>query len=157
LISANTVVFSDACPNYIQKQLLIQYQCVSSYGLNSTINQCNSVNSTAPLICPAVSSGVANSNSQTWCQGSTMNITCNTNQTINIICAYYGLHPALSSSCGISSLSPNIPVCYFKSSLTYVTTTCTNKTTCSMTVDSTNFADPCDGQTKGLYVQWSCV
>jgi len=157
LISASTTTLGDACSNYIEKQLFIQYQCVDDLALNSTINACNTVNTTtAPSICPAVTSG--NSiNEQVFCQNSTMNITCNSNKTITIVCAYYGLAPSLSASCGISSLAPNIPVCYLNSSFTSIQGLCTNKTSCGLNNFSTYFTDPCSSQTsEALYIQWKC-
>jgi hypothetical protein len=158
-IVASTSALGDACANYIEKQLFIQYQCVDTYALNSTINQCNTVNTTkttVPAICPAT---VSNATNQTWCQGSTMNIVCiNPIQKITILCAFYGLHPSLSSSsCGISNLAPNIPVCYLQSSFTYVQSTCDNLNSCTINNFSNVFTDPCNGQTsEALYVQWKC-
>lgn len=167
-IVADTTILGDACPNSIEKQLLVQYQCVDSYALNSTISNCITANATAPLICPSVnvtntnvSSNLtitANStmNQQVWCDGQRLNITCANSRNITILCAYYGLHPALSASCGISSMLPDVPVCYFKSSFTQLNALCSNKRTCTINSLSSYFSDPCDGQTKGLFVQWRC-
>jgi hypothetical protein len=155
LVTANTATLGDACSSYNEKQLLIQYQCVDIYALNSTINQCNQVNSTVPSICPTIVSNATNQ--QVWCQNSTMNITCSANKTITIECAFYGLEPSLSTSCGISSLATNIPVCYLKSSFTSIETLCTNKTSCFLNNFSTYFNDPCSSQTsEALFVQWRC-
>ena len=86
-----------------------------------------------------------------------MNITCSANKTITIECAFYGLEPSLSTSCGISSLAPNIPVCYLKSSFKSIETLCMNKTSCFLNNFSTYFNDPCSSQTsEALFVQWRC-
>ncbi len=150
-IVADPDLLGDACPAYTQKQLLIQYQCVDKEILSSSINQCT-VNLNPPFVCPTSNS--ANVQQQVWCDGDTMNITCQNGQNINILCAFYGLHPFLNETCGISSL-PNIPVCFFQSSFTLIKTLCSNKSSCIE--NFTNyFSDPCDGQTKALLVQWQC-
>jgi hypothetical protein len=141
----------DPCPNY-SKQLFIQYQCVEIKTLkNSSMSKCNA-DSSIPLICPALSVDTSILEA-TACDtdNSPMKLSCPSEKTITIICAYYGLHPALTK-CTYSS---NVPVCYFKSSFTMVNTTCSGQQSCSITFLNT-FTDPCHGMNKALYVQYSC-
>ena len=154
--SSNSFSIADPCPTY-PKQLFIQYQCVDNYGLNSTINQC-SVNKQIPLICPLLSSFSATNTEinnlfeNTTCDtdNSPMTINCNSGEKIEVLCAFYGLHPSIKSC----TLPSNPPVCYFASSFTNVNATCSGQQTCSISL--TNFSDPCFGMDKGLYVQWRC-
>lgn len=147
--TTNSLGGGDFCPTF-SKQLFVQYQCYFKSTLNTTINQC-AVNKTMPSICPSSpASGVL---SQTWCDGTIMSISCGTKR-ITIVCAYYGIHPDLSS-CNIQSLS-NIPVCYYSSSQQTVAATCNSKTSCSLTVLNTFSPDPCYGLDKALFVQWRC-
>ena len=153
-IFADPEILGDACPAYSQKELLIQYQCVDSDILSSTINQCTT-DLSPPFVCPTLNS--TDIQQQIWCDGDTMNITCQNSKNINVLCAFYGLHPTLNTTCGISLLSPNIPVCFFHSSFTFIQTLCSNNTSCLLENFANYFTDPCDGQTKALLVQWQCV
>jgi hypothetical protein len=151
LLVATSANFSitDPCVLY-PKQLFVQYQCVDNYGLNTTISKCDN-NSAVPLICPA--SSLANVNENTWCDtgNAPMTIDCGVGKKINIICAYYGLHPSITAC----TLPANTPICYFQSSLTSVNNTCSGQQTC--TIDFMNdFTDPCFSMDKALYVQWQC-
>ena len=141
----------DPCPNYA-KQLFIQYQCVEIKTLNnSSMSKCNA-DSSVPLICPALSVGTSILEA-TACDSSNapMILTCPNEKAITIVCAFYGLHPALTKC----TLPSNVPVCYFKSSFTMVNTTCSGQQSCSITFLNT-FTDPCHGMSKALYVQYSC-
>ena len=96
---------------------------------------------------------------QTWCENSVMSISCLNQQRIRIICAFYGLHPSLSDSCGLSQnmAATGIPVCYFEGSYQIVSSACFNQTSCSINVNTATFVnDPCESMAKALFVQWSC-
>ena len=130
--------------------MFIQYQCVDSYGLNSTIDQCNQ-NTIVPLICPT-SSDVSVLEA-TVCDAANlpMNLTCQNGQ-IQVLCAFYGLHPALTG-CILPTI---VPVCYFESSFANVTSICDGQQSCSINFLN-NFNDPCNGIDKALYVQYKCI
>ena len=154
-VAADPDLLGDACAVYTQKELVVQYQCVDSNVLNTTINQCYKGSSLmAPSICPTLKPG---QNEQTWCEDSVMNITCENNKKIKILCAFYGLHPSIGSSCSSMSSLAHIPVCYFQSSFSILSSICLDKSSCVMSQFATNFTDPCSGQPKGLFVQWECV
>ena len=155
--TSQTGTFKSVCPVY-PSQLFIQYQCVDSYALNSTIGNCTTGDFTVPDICPKITSYSANAtvNETYWCDGSTMTISCPLpTQLITIFCAYYGLHPSVTV-CNVQSYS-DIPVCYFESSLSTVNATCSGTNSCSLDVSLDTFSyDPCENLNKVLYVQWSC-
>jgi hypothetical protein len=141
----------DLCPSY-QKQLYVQYQCFDAAFLNSTVSQCV-VSTSVPSICATASSG-SGSYSQVWCDGTTMSITCaNAAQNINVQCAFYGIHPSVSS-CNIGTLQSR-PVCYFASSFTQVKSVCNGLNSCTIG-NFSMFKDPCNGLDKALYVSWTC-
>jgi hypothetical protein len=146
----------DICPDYkTRQQLFVQYQCIDSNLYNQTVGKCN-INKSVPSICPSAS---ANVNEGTWCDntlgnGAIMNIQCSPGKSIIIICAFYGLHPSISTCNQQSSSSP---VCYFSSSFTQLTALCNGKNSCTMNDFSSTFLDPCGGLDKTLYVQWSCT
>ena len=103
---------------------------------------------------------------QTWCDNNQMLIDCNrtsnnftNNNTINILCAFYGLHPSMKSSCGFGQKfsGSGIPVCYFDSSMRVVKKACDGRASCNLTVGTVIFIDPCSNMSKGLFVQWSCT
>lgn len=143
--------------------------------MNSTINRCE-VNQTVPPICqniPLYSTNTTNTtdkisntttyttfHEQIWCDSSQMEISCNStsNGSINIICAFYGLHPSLAGSCNLEQVfAPNeIPICYFESSFTIVYEACNNKSMCGIGVDSNTFMNPCHNTNRALFAQWSC-
>ena len=141
----------DLCPSYL-KQLFVQYQCIDSGFLANNVNQCN-VNKTAvPSICSSALSKVINQ--QTWCDGSSASISCSAARTIQIQCAFYGIHPSITA-CNIGTLQSR-PVCFFASSFAQVKTVCDGLSSCSMS-NFSMFKDPCNGLDKALYVQWKCV
>ena len=148
--TSNSFSIADPCPNFA-KQLFVQYQCVDYYTLNSSISQCN-VNQTVPLICPALSIG-SSIMEATACDTSyaPMNLTCQSGKKITILCAFYGLHPAIKG-CAL----PNVcPVCYFGSSFSIVNATCSGQQSCSINFLN-RFDDPCSGMNKALYTQYKC-
>jgi hypothetical protein len=147
--TSNSFSMADPCPNY-SKQLFIQYQCVDSN--DSYISQCNK-NKTVPLICPKLSSESFIMEA-TACDTSfsPLNLTCPSGNKITIVCAFYGLHPAIKG-CAL----PNVcPVCYFASSFENVNATCSGKQSCSINFLN-KFDDPCYGMDKALYVQYKCI
>ena len=83
---------------------------------------------------------------------SPLELSCPSGNALQIVCAYYGLHPALTKC----TLPSNVPICYFASSFTNVTSICEGQQSCSITFLNV-FNDPCNGMTKGLYVQYKCV
>ena len=121
------------------------------YGLNNTINHCRK-NKNVPLICPAVNNTQLVKEA-TACdiENSPLNISCKVGEKIEIVCAFYGLHPAIKKCI----LPTNVPVCYFASSHSNVTSICAGQQSCSITFLNT-FADPCSGMDKALYVQDKC-
>ncbi len=141
----------EACPDPYAGQLFIQYQCVDYFGLNSTINKCNT-NPDVPLICPATSDSQVLDATACDTDNSPMTLNCSSGKNIQIVCAFYGLHPALTKC----TLPSPVPICYFASSFTNVTSTCGGQQSCSITFLNT-FNDPCNGMDKGLYVQYKCV
>ena len=138
----------DVCPHNA-KQLFIQYQCVNSYALRNTISQC-SANDQLPLICP--SSDDANLNQETWCSinNASIEIACQKNQTIEIVCAFYGLHPSIQKC----ALPIKTPICYFNSSLETTKSNCNDLSSCSFKYS--DFMDPCVGFNKALFISWKC-
>ena len=148
--TSNTFSVADPCPTY-SKQLFIQYQCVDYYALNSTINQCSKKAET-PHICPPLNK-TSNVKEITACdiENAPMSISCKVGEKIEIVCAYYGLHPSITKCI----LPTNVPVCYFASSFSNVTSMCTGQQTCSISFLNT-FSDPCNGMDKALYVQYRC-
>jgi hypothetical protein len=155
--TVNSMAGADLCPSY-QKQLTVQYQCVDTAvlaNITKTVDACFP-NTTAPLICPATTSyGLSGVSAQTWCDGSSMSIQCASGKNIQILCAFYGLHPSLSA-CNVGFLSYQ-PVCYFKSSMATVNSTCNGLNSCVVGNFSSTFLDPCIDVDKALYVQWRCV
>jgi hypothetical protein len=117
-----------------------------------------------PFVCPLeVNANVTGEIfERTWCDGSTMLIQCDpdaasgvaTNRSIEILCAFYGIHTSLTS-CNIQNLA-NPPICYLQSSFNYVATVCNGNGTCTIDSFTTTFSDPCVGFDKALYVQWKC-
>lgn len=153
--TVGTMGGADLCPSY-SKQLLVQYQCVDTSALTKFIYNCT-VNKNVPLVCPVVDVNLTPAlEEKTWCDGSIMSIKCPSNQVIEIVCAFYGIHPAITECPSIQLLTFK-PVCYFKSSFTIVNATCTRKNSCFLSSFSTSFIDPCVDLDKALYVQWKCV
>ena len=148
-INVNANNFGDPCPEY-HKQMLIQYQCMEKKELESINHKC-SVGNEVPFICPHVQSN----NEKVWCENSTMLIECEPLQTISIKCAFYGVHSSLKSCQTENLLNP--PICYFKNSFDYISSTCAHKNSCKVSDFSKIFSDPCKGFDKSLYVQWECV
>ena len=152
LITANSKAFlvADPCPTY-SKQLFIQYQCMDHMSLNSAIHECYQ-NKTVPIICPLLSTD-GSLLEATACDtdNAPLSLKCPSGQLIDIVCAFYGLHPSIASCV----LPANVPVCYFASALNNVTVACTGQQACSITFLNT-FADPCNGMDKALYVQYKC-
>jgi hypothetical protein len=150
----NSMAGADMCPRF-SKQLFVQYQCVDAKVLAYTINTCQ-LNPEAPLICPAVSSYGFTVNEQTWCDGAPLSLSCPVGLRLQILCAFYGIHPSLGNACNIGYLSYK-PVCYFRSSMTTVNATCGGLNSCAIGNFSSTFLDPCIDVDKALYVQWRCV
>jgi hypothetical protein len=144
---------ADMCPRF-SKQLTVQYQCVDAKVLANTISACN-LNTVPPLICPAVSSYPHAVQEQTWCDGASMSLSCATGLRLQILCAFYGVHPTLNA-CNIEYLSYK-PVCYFRSSMTTVNATCGGLNSCTIGNFTSTFLDPCQDVDKALYVQWRCI
>jgi hypothetical protein len=140
-----------------QNQLLIQYQCIEDNSYNFTISRCI-LNKMVPSIC---SSQVESSiNQGIWCDnglsnGSIMIIECSNNQKIEIVCAFYGKDPNVST-CG-QQLSQS-SICYFNSTFSILNDNCNGKNSCSVSDFKNIFLDPCDGRSdKTLFVQWKCI
>ncbi len=157
--SASGLYVVDMCPSYSsQQQLFVQYQCVDSSLFNYTVATCTAVTD-VPTICPALDSS-SSTNQGTWCdnalgEGSILSINCPAGKTITIVCAFYGLHPSISTCNTQFSTSP---VCYFQSSFTQVGSSCNGQNSCTISSFSTFFSsDPCNGLDKTLYVQWKCT
>jgi hypothetical protein len=133
-----------------------------------------------PFVCPLIQNSRNDSENnviqeRTWCDGSTMNIQCGpssnettlnndeslmiinstSNNRIEILCAFYGIHTSLTS-CNIQNLA-NPPICYSQSSFELVAQTCNNQTVCTIDSFTTTFSDSCLGFDKALYVQWRCI
>jgi hypothetical protein len=151
----------DMCPSFsLRQQLFVQYQCIDSSLFNYTVATCTA-NTAVPDICPVLASS-STTNQGTWCDnslglGSIVNIQCPASQTITVSCAFYGLHPSISTCNTQLSTSP---VCYFQSSLTRIQTACNGQNSCSINNFSTFFSlslDPCNGLDKTLYIQWTCA
>ena len=148
--TSNTFSVADPCPTF-SKQLFIQYQCVDYYGLNSTINQCRK-NKQVPPICPAINdTQLVRDATACDAENAPLTLSCKVGEKIEIVCAYYGLHPDIKKCI----LPTNVPVCYFASSYNNVTSICTGQQSCSIQFLNT-FADPCQGMDKALYVRWKC-
>ena len=150
--TTNWFQVSEAWSNPYNEQLFVQYQCVDSFGLNSTINQCNR-DVSVPPICPSLSTDVSLLDA-TACDtdNAPLNLSCPSGQLIDIVCAFYGLHPSITRCV----LPTDVPVCYFASALNNVTATCTGQQACSITFLNV-YADPCNSMDKTLYVQYKCI
>ncbi len=144
--SSSFFEFIDPCSGF-PKQLFIQYQCVSSYALSLIVSKCPK-KAEIPLICSRKSDILE----KTWCSAdnSEIDIICSFNQTIEIVCAFYGLHPSITDC----YLPAHSPVCFFESSFITIQNVCNGLQMC--TVNLTSLPDPCNGMDKGLYVQWKC-
>ena len=157
----------DFCPSF-PKQLFVQYQCIQPSALTVLADKCpRNLNQTQPPpICQTIS---ANNNagvlsqqqlqSRTWCDGVTMSIVCPIGQTITVVCAFYGLHPSLASVCSALQALPNVPVCYFASSMRILSNLCNGQASCTISSPflATFMSDPCVGAEKALFVQWLCA
>lgn len=161
--SANTLGGGDYCPSY-PKQLLVQYQCVHPSVLNSTMAKCQQEQQqqseptaslvVVPSVCNATNSSQVQSKS--WCDGSSVSISCASGRTIRIVCAFYGVHPNIGA-CNMGALA-NPPVCYFASSASVLSAACNGRASCSIDQLATKFTpDPCSGLDKALFAQWRCV
>lgn len=161
--SSNSLGGGDYCPSF-GKQLLVQYQCVHPSVLNSTaMLKCNRAaeSSAVPSVCESVENNSNSTNqvqSKTWCDGSSVSITCPSGRTIRIVCAFYGVHPdIMKNTCNVAALV-NPPVCYFASSASVLGATCDGRSSCSIDQLSSKFTlDPCVGLDKALFAQWRCV
>lgn len=165
----------DYCPMY-SKQLFVQYQCVHA-SFNTTIAKCrtasiennnNNTNNhvTIPPVCNSSTSldnNVIHSN--TWCNGSSgVNISCLNNESIRVLCAFYGVHPSSSSTCNTTTSNvqekSELPVCYVRGSIEkLLIDECDGRASCFIDqIDSTLFDDACVGVAqKALFAQWQCV
>ena len=159
LLEASVNNFGDPCPHF-NKQLFIQYQCMDSGELSAMNANCAEKSQTReiPFVCPLLSIA-ANSTGElferTWCDGSTMSIQCGgQNETIQVLCAFYGVHTALTS-CNIQNLA-NPPICFTQRSFDRVSTFCNGTKSCGIDNFTSTFSDPCVGFDKALYVQWKC-
>lgn len=136
----------------LNKQLFIQYQCVSGQQAYF-MNACNLV-AQIPEACTSTSdTRIVES---LWCDGNTMNIQCPNASVISIECAVYGLYPGLYS-CNSRLSGANKPVCYFKSSFQAVDSQCSGQNNCTIANFTSFFTDPCNQLDKGLYVKWKCI
>ncbi|RNA41243.1 rhamnose-binding lectin-like [Brachionus plicatilis] len=139
----------------IGKQLVVQYQCVDPYVLENQISKCG-LDLEVDEICPKIESYGQVAHEDVWCDEDQLNITCELGKKIEILCAFYGIHPSISK-CDIANL-PFRPVCYFNSSFSKLKDLCDSKEVCS--VDVINSAllnhDPCNGLKKAIFVQWKC-
>jgi hypothetical protein len=124
-ITASTFNFGDPCLGYANKQYLIQYQCVDTPVLASTISQCK-INSTGSSICPALTDPV-NQKEELWCDPTVMSIECDPGKVIMIRCAWYGIDANIKCS-GFTS---GAPVCYSQSSYDLVYSTCNGQNSCT--------------------------
>ncbi len=160
MIDASVNKLGDPCPHF-NKQLFIQYQCMDRSELQFLNANCGErvESKEIPFVCPLAPNANATGEifERTWCDGSSMNIQCGFegNETIEILCAFYGIHTSLTS-CNIQNLA-NPPICYLQSSFEYVATTCDGNSTCTIDSFTTTFSDPCIGFDKALYVQWKCI
>jgi hypothetical protein len=140
----------DICPTYT-KQLIVQYQCLSSSALNTIKNKC-SLNNEMTFVCPEFSQKDHKVNQNTWCSvnNGSIIIKCKQNQTIDVNCSFYGLHPSIKEC----STSKNSPICYFDNSIRILKKTCNGLQSCS--IQFASFADPCVGLDKIFHIQWLC-
>lgn len=151
--TANNLGGGDFCPSY-SKQLLVQYQCIHPTVLNTTMKKCNQIKPNVPFMCNTTTNSEIQSS--TWCDGSSVTITCPSGRSIRIVCAFYGVHPSVNA-CNVVTLV-NSPVCYFASSASLLAASCDGRSTCSIDQLSSKFTpDPCVGLDKALFVQWRCV
>jgi hypothetical protein len=151
-LKATTNYFNnqDICPTH-SKQLIIQYQCLSSNALNKIKNKC-SLSNEINFVCPELTQKDLRVNRNTWCavtNGSII-IKCKQNQTIDVNCSFYGLHPSIKQC----SLPKNSPICYFDDSIRILKKACNGLQSCSIQFSS--FADPCIGFDKIFHIQWQC-
>jgi hypothetical protein len=159
--TANNLGGGDFCPQFQNKQLLVQYQCYSPVVYNMTVAKCGSSvlfsSSPPPPICNVTSTATnATIYSQTWCDGASASIVCPSGTSISILCAFYGIHPSLNA-CNIQSLV-NMPVCYFASSMAILSSLCNGQTSCFIDTLAAQFVlDPCNGLDKALFAQWQCI
>ena len=148
-INATSTFFNSTNLCHNSKQLVIQYQCISSYALN-IISKCSS-NNQIPLICPELNQNDSTIHQNTWCSISngTIIIKCRQNQTIDVICSFYGHHPYIKEC----SIPKDSPICYFNSSYEIVKKTCNGLNSCSIQLSS---MQSCCIGSKTFQIQWRC-
>lgn len=97
-ISISVNNFGDPCSGF-NKQMFIQYQCLDRQTLNN-INNCplvnNNNNNNKNLQLPSICPSVAEATRLTWCEPSTMYISCPIGEVIEIICSFYGIDSVLT-------------------------------------------------------------
>lgn len=174
----NNSSVSELCPNS-PKQLFVQYQCVNRKTLTTSVAKCRSKTKLQlPPVCNLTSETTDVVFSNTWCNGSNVNITCpNGNNSeeearIRLLCTFYGVHPSLPSgnSChnSLSQLDDtHHPVCAFEGSMQLLSEMCNGRASCSidMSLFAALVASPdddastttCVGLERMFYAQWQCV
>ena len=90
------------------------------------------------------------------CTGSSFELRCPKSQRIHIISAYYGIQSDTSTAC---STNPTpVGMCYRSSTVDSIISVCESNSTCKLLLTSSNFGDPCIGQTyKQMLVKYQCL
>lgn len=119
--------FGEPCVGLDNRQLFVQYQCVD-VAAAAGLKKCPS-NVQVPSIC-------AQSKSQTGllyqnysCEPDTVYVTCPANQSIRILCAFYGVDANVR--CKGRYYAPDLQTCYSSSSYAKVAAQCNGKSSCS--------------------------
>jgi hypothetical protein len=151
------------CSNY-ERQLLLQYQCVDDYTLESgsgVIKSClPSIPTTIDLaICESIEKNY-NIQQNIVCDGDDLMIKCPQGRKISILCSFYGINPSFSEyTCDPFINTQSDIICYFKNPSYLISNCINNECLISGQPDFTNvFGEPClSGVKKMLFLQWKCV
>jgi len=142
---------TDICPT--SKQFIVQYQCVKNYALRNAITKLGKCfkNNEIPLICPEHIQKDSQIHQNTYCSinDGSVNLNCQQNQTIEVICSFYGQHPSIKEC----TIQKETPVCYFDSVFKTIKKTCNGIQSCSIQLSS---LQSCIGL-KIFHIKWKCI